>query len=93
MSVSTGVAPQRQGVASALASTAQYLGSAVGLSALVAVSNAGLGADSSADSVVDGLRVAGWVAAAVTLVGAGLAAAIRRLQPAAAVPEEQTKTA
>ncbi|WP_052066441.1 MFS transporter [Rhodococcoides fascians] len=93
VSVSTGVPPQRQGVASALASTAQYLGSAVGLAALVAVANAGLGPDASADSIVDGLRLAGWIAAAVTLVGACLAAAVLRPQPAAAILEKQINTA
>jgi predicted MFS family arabinose efflux permease len=84
VSVSTGVVPQQQGVASALASTSQYLGSAVGLAALVAIANAGLGPDPSPGSVVDGLRLAGWVAAAVTLLGAGPAAAVLRPQPAVA---------
>lgn len=86
VSVSTGVVPQQQGVASALASTSQYLGSAVGLAALVAIANAGLDPDPDPDpgSVVDGLRLAGWVAAAVTLLGAGLTAAVLRPQPAVA---------
>lgn len=84
VSVSTAVLPQQQGVASALASTAQYLGSAVGLAALVAVANTGVGPDPSVDSIVDGLRLAGWVAAAVTLVGAALAAVVLRPQTAVA---------
>ncbi|GAA4973643.1 MFS transporter [Pseudonocardia tropica] len=87
VSVSTGVVPEQQGVASALASTSQYLGSAVGLAALVAVATAGLGPDATPDAVVAGLRLAGWVAAAVTLVGVGLAAAILRpARPAVVQP-------
>lgn len=91
VSVSTGVAPEQQGVASALASTSQYLGSAVGLAALVAVASAGLDADATPDAVVTGLQLAGWVAAAVTLLGAGLAAAI--LRPSHTGPQQQATSA
>lgn len=91
VSVSTGVAPEQQGVASALASTSQYLGSAVGLAALVAVASAGLDADATPDAVVTGLQLAGWVAAAVTLLGVGLAAAI--LRPSHTGPQQQATSA
>lgn len=91
VSVSTGVAPEQQGVASALASTSQYLGSAVGLAALVAVASAGLDADATPDAVVAGLQLAGWVAAAVTLLGVGLAAAI--LRPSHTGPQQQATSA
>ncbi|SDH41719.1 MFS transporter [Pseudonocardia oroxyli] len=90
VSVSTGVAPEQQGVASALASTSQYLGSAVGLAALVAVASAGSGPDATPEAVVAGLRLAGWVAAAVTLVGVGLAAVILRPARAGAAQPVQS---
>ncbi|GAA4846527.1 MFS transporter [Saccharopolyspora rosea] len=64
VAVTTGVPAERHGVASALASTAQYLGSAVGLAALVAVSGA----------PAPGL----WAAALVTVVGAVLGAVLLR---------------
>lgn len=84
IAVSTGVPAEQQGVAAALASTSQYIGSAVGLAALVAVATAGVGPAAGPDVVVAGLRDASWVAAAVTLVGAVLAALILRAAPAPA---------
>lgn len=93
VSVSTGVALERQGIASALASTAQYLGSAVGLAALVAVATAGVGPDATSDSIVAGLRLAGLVAAALTLAGAVLAAIVLRPRTETAVPKAQTENA
>jgi hypothetical protein len=91
-----GVAPAEQGVASGLASTFQQVGAAVGLAALVAVANAGLNlhaavAPATAD-VVDGLRNAGWVTAAATVVGALLALTLRPHQPAAAATEAVTES-
>lgn len=91
VSVSTGVALERQGVASALASTAQYLGSAVGLAALVAVAATEVGPDATSDSIVAGLRLAGLVAAALTLAGAGLTAIVLRPRTETAVPKAQTE--
>ncbi len=82
IAVSTGVAAERQGVASALASTSQYIGSAVGLAALVAVATAGLDPLPERVAVVAGLQNASWAAAAVTVVGAVLAALILRPTPA-----------
>ncbi|MDQ7909575.1 MFS transporter [Phytohabitans sp. ZYX-F-186] len=69
------VAPGEQGVASALVSTSQQIGGAVGLAALVAVANAGLDVEAGAApaaELVGGLRTAGWVAAAVAVAGAFL---------------------
>ncbi|WP_433872782.1 MFS transporter [Saccharopolyspora sp. CA-218241] len=83
VAVSTGVPAEQQGVASALASTSQYIGSAVGLAALVAVATAGVGATAGSDAVVAGLQRAGWVAAVVTLAGAALSVLILR-KPGAA---------
>ncbi|WP_157987584.1 MFS transporter [Jiangella endophytica] len=62
-----------QGVASALGSTAQQVGGAMGLAVLVAVANAGEGSGPATDAVVDGLQRAGMVAAAVTLLATVLA--------------------
>ncbi|MEV5571609.1 MFS transporter [Spirillospora sp. NPDC052269] len=73
VAASTGVAPERQGIASAMASTTQQIGSAVGLAALVAVINDGPGGAAT----VGGLRMAGWLAAALTLVGAAVALTLR----------------
>lgn len=84
ISVSTGVDADQQGVASALASTSQYIGSAVGLASLVAVATAGLGSVPGPEDVVAGLRGAAWAAAAVTAVGAVAAVILRRAAPAPA---------
>ncbi|WP_368861998.1 MFS transporter [Frankia gtarii] len=68
-----GVAPMEQGVASAVASTSQQIGGAVGLAALVAVANHGLDYNAvpgpTLDEIVDGLRVAGVLAGALSVVG------------------------
>lgn len=69
----SGVQAAEQGVASAVATTAQQIGAAVGLAALVAVANHGLGGDPAASDVVDGLRTAGWIGAAALVAGAFLA--------------------
>lgn len=89
VAVSTGVAPEQQGVASALASTAQYIGSAVGLAALVAVATAGAAPSAGTAGVVGGLQLAGWTAAVVTALGAVLGALVLR-KPAPA-PEPSSK--
>ncbi|MFJ8751991.1 MFS transporter [Streptomyces sp. NPDC102441] len=77
IAAATGAQPGEQGVASALASTSQQIGGAVGLAALVAVANAGLdlseGATPPLADVVDGLQVTGYVAAVVTIVAAAIA--------------------
>ncbi|MFC7584305.1 MFS transporter [Nonomuraea antimicrobica] len=73
VAASAGVAPQRQGIASAMASTTQQIGSAVGLAVLVAIINAG----PAGTATTDGLRTAGLLAATLTLVGAGVALTLR----------------
>ncbi|RJL27091.1 MFS transporter [Bailinhaonella thermotolerans] len=82
VAASTGVAPERQGIASAMASTTQQIGSAVGLAVLVAVINGGAAGAPSAG----GLRLAGLIAAALTLAGAAVALTLRGPRPAPAVP-------
>lgn len=81
-SAGAGIAPAEQGVASALASTSQQIGGAVGLAALVAVANAGLDPHHRSaiapSAVVHGLRDAGWVAAAVAVAGALIALSLKR---------------
>lgn len=75
------VAAGEQGVASALVSTSQQIGGAVGLAALVAVANAGLDVDAGAAPAADlvaGLRTAGLVAAVVTVAGAFLVLRLKR---------------
>ncbi|MGW7530467.1 MFS transporter [Streptomyces sp. NPDC054783] len=84
---SSGVEPAQQGVASALASTCRQIGGALGLAALVAVANSHAGRAPDAATLVDGLRTAGWVAAAGTLGGAFIGLGLKkqpRPTPAAA---------
>ncbi len=83
VAASAGVSPAEQGVASALASTSQQLGSAIGLAVIVAIARAGLTGQTDAPStIVDGLRTGGWVAAAATAAGALIALTLKR-QPVA----------
>ncbi len=72
----TGVAAEQQGTASALASTTQQVGAAVGLAVLVAVA-------AGADSTAGGLRLAGVIAGVVTVVSALLVRFVGPSQPAA----------
>ena len=71
VAAAAGVAPTEQGVASALASTALQMGASVGLALILLIAN-------SSTTVIDGLRTAGWVAAAGTLLGGALALTLRR---------------
>ncbi|TDE09456.1 MFS transporter [Jiangella asiatica] len=71
--VGSEVPGDEQGVASAMGSTAQQIGGAVGLAVLVAIANA--------DPVVEGLRTAGLVAAAITAGAVVLAFALRGTRP------------
>ncbi len=77
VAASSGVDAGEQGIANALASTFQQLGTAVGLAAIVAVVAARPHGPASGvatpDGVVDALRVGGWVSAAVCALGAVLA--------------------
>jgi len=65
----SGIAPEQQGVASGLATSAQQIGGAVGLAVLVAVVGTG---------AVPSLRAAGWIAAAATAAGALIALLLAR---------------
>jgi MFS family permease len=79
LTAASGVSATEQGVASAMASTAQQIGGAIGLAALVAVANAGIALSNAAPSVTEvvaGLRTAIWVGAVVTVGGAFLALAL-----------------
>ncbi|GAB2516443.1 MFS transporter [Nocardiopsis aegyptia] len=71
-----GVGPDEQGVSSAMVSTAQQIGGALGLAALVAVANAGGTGEGAATA--GGLATASWVGGAVTIAAAFLALALRR---------------
>lgn len=88
-----GVAPHEQGVASALVSTSQQIGGAMGLAALVAVANAGLDFDTlpgpTAKEIVDGLQNAGLIAGALPVIAAAVAMAMKvaPVQPAIVVAD------
>ncbi|CAM5697540.1 MFS transporter [Streptomyces fumanus] len=73
----TGVDAAHQGIASAMASTTQQIGSAVGLAVLIAVASHGTHATDGA-ALVPGLRTAGFTAAALTLLGVAIALTLRR---------------
>ncbi|WP_220729898.1 MFS transporter [Streptomyces radicis] len=93
MAASSETPPAEHGVASALASTSQYIGGAVGLAALVAVANAGIGGDSESapvSDVVDGLQLAGWTGAVAAAAGAFFAFVIKKPTAPAAEPAEET---
>lgn len=68
----TGVAPGEQGTASAMATTSQQIGGALGLAVLVAIAAA-----SATDRAVDGLRAALWTAGLLSIFG-GLLALLNR---------------
>ncbi|GAA2030483.1 MFS transporter [Catenulispora yoronensis] len=89
VTAASGVAPTEQGVASAMATTAQQLGGAAGLALLVAIANAklhdgsgsgsGVGTGATqATALIDGLRNAGVTAGAAAILGACLAFALAR---------------
>ncbi|MEV6588771.1 MFS transporter [Streptomyces acidicola] len=81
----TGVDARHQGIASAMASTTQQIGGAVGLAVLIAVAGAGTDA-STGPALVPGLRTAGFTAAALTLLGVAIALTLRR--PAGTAPDD-----
>ncbi|MEV5322305.1 MFS transporter [Streptomyces sp. NPDC052687] len=86
----TGVDAHHQGIASAMASTTQQIGSAVGLAVLIAVASHGTHAIAG-PSLVPGLRTAGFTAAALTLLGVAIALTLRRegtARPAAGSDED-----
>ncbi|WP_406284190.1 MFS transporter [Embleya sp. NBC_00896] len=89
VTAASGVAAREQGIASALATTAQQLGGAAGLAVLIAIANAHLATDTAPapEDLIDGLRAAGLVAAAASILGAFLAFALRRPAAAASPPD------
>ncbi|WP_202125975.1 MFS transporter [Actinomadura physcomitrii] len=87
ITASTGVAPERQGVANGMASTALKLGNAIGLAVLTAVANAGTGGragDPLRAAIAGGSRTAVLLAAAGMAAGMLVALALRRRRGAAA---------
>lgn len=80
VSAASGVDAREAGVASALATTAQQIGGAAGLAALVAVATAGLGSDPVGDvqTIADGLRAAMWIGGIASVAGGALAFALPR---------------
>ncbi|MEW2623442.1 MFS transporter [Streptomyces sp. NPDC048106] len=91
----SGVAAEQQGVASAMASTAQQVGGAVGLAVLVAVANStfsGTYADAAASDVVSGLRLAGLIGAGLLILGGFLALAIKKRPAVTAVSSAETRS-
>lgn len=91
VAAASGVAPNEQGVASALGSTSLQIGAALGLAASLVVANVGLGGGpATASDVVDGLRMAGLFAAAAVCFGAVLALALKQ-NPA--IPQDAAASA
>jgi predicted MFS family arabinose efflux permease len=89
IAASTGVAPERQGVANGMASTALNLGNAIGLAVLTAVANDGTGGrtgDLLRAAIADGSRTAVLLAAAGMAAGMLAALALRRRHAAAPAP-------
>ncbi|RJL33166.1 MFS transporter [Bailinhaonella thermotolerans] len=86
--VGDGLAPEDQGVASGIASTAKEVGGAIGLAVFVAVATAGLGGDAAGSArILDGLQTAGF-AAAITAAAGGLIALTLKRAPAERPAEE-----
>ncbi|MBV9023631.1 MAG: MFS transporter, partial [Streptomycetaceae bacterium] len=75
--VSSGVAPEDQGVASGLASTTLQVGGAIGLAVLVAVAD-DVGRGSSGNGLLDGIRAAVLVIAGGICCGVLMTFALRR---------------
>ncbi|WP_202874285.1 MFS transporter [Kribbella albertanoniae] len=69
-SAGTGVAPDEQGVAAGVASTAKEIGGAMGLAVFVAIVT-------GTHDALRGLHTAGWVAAVLTVAGGLLAFALK----------------
>ncbi|MET9964303.1 MFS transporter [Streptomyces sp. NPDC006326] len=90
-SASSGVGPEEQGVAGAMASTSQQIGGAVGLAVLVAIANStfsGTYAEAAKADILEGLRLAGLIGAGLLVLGGILALALKKDAPAAAAPVE-----
>ncbi|MEW2401042.1 MFS transporter [Streptomyces sp. NPDC046862] len=95
VAATSGVDARHQGIASAMASTTQQIGSAVGLAILVAIANSGAHTSTGPD-LVPGLRAAGFTAGALTLLGVAIALTLHRpgttpSAPAAARTTQKTE--
>ncbi|MFF3816107.1 MFS transporter [Streptomyces bluensis] len=77
VAATSGVDAHHQGIASAMASTTQQIGSAVGLAILVAIANSGV-QTTTGGALVPGLRTAGFAAGVLTLLGVAIALTLRR---------------
>ncbi|MFI1730452.1 MFS transporter [Streptomyces acidicola] len=77
VAATSGVDAHHQGIASAMASTTQQIGSAVGLAILVAIANSGVHT-TTGGALVPGLRAAGFTAGVLTLLGVAIALTLRR---------------
>ncbi|MFJ1830855.1 MFS transporter, partial [Streptomyces sp. NPDC088178] len=77
IAAASGVAPGDQGIASGIASTSLQVGGAVGLALLVAAAS-GIGQQSSASDLLDGIRTALFAMAGALALGAVAALATRR---------------
>ncbi|MFC7647284.1 MFS transporter [Streptosporangium lutulentum] len=81
IAAASGVAPEEQGVASGMASTALQVGTALGLAVLIAIATgdvAGLTGEALRGEVAGGLRAAVFVAAAGILLSALIALTFKR---------------
>ncbi|GHF77085.1 MFS transporter [Streptomyces sp. NRRL_ISP-5395] len=78
IAAASGVAPGDQGIASGIASTSLQAGGAVGLALLVAAAASGVGRQSAAADLLDGIRTALSVMAGALALGALAVLATRR---------------
>jgi len=91
---STGVSKKEQGVASALISTGQQIGGAIGLAVIMAIISAGLGSNSSSMEMMlpsdsnSAIHIAFLISAAITLLGI-LVAFVTLKQPSQTEKEEE----
>ncbi|WAL66329.1 MFS transporter [Amycolatopsis cynarae] len=69
-SAGSGIAPEEQGVASGIASSAKEIGGAIGLAVFVALTT-------GSPRLLGGLHVAGWTAAALTVAGGLIALVLK----------------
>jgi len=97
IAAATGVAPEQQGVANGMASTALNLGNAVGLAVLIAIANAGLDDQTGEGlrvAIADGGRIAVLLAAAGMVLGMLVTFAFlpRRTSPAKPPLEHEEAT-
>lgn len=88
----SGVHERFQGLASGIATSGQQIGGAVGLAALVAVSNAVSGASLTPAQVSTGLQAAVFTASALVVLTIGAAVALRKRPQAQPTPIDSRTT-